>query len=69
MEKDEEKVSHWFESAGGARLEALVVGEDSQRLVYLITGPAPTDFAWAHDRWPVVIEAKPASSWEELRNG
>lgn len=69
MEKDEEKVSHWFESAGGARLEALVVGEDAQRRVYLVTGPAPANFAWAHDRWPVAIEEESAPSWGELRNG
>lgn len=54
MEKDEAKVSHWFDLEDGQSIEALVIGEDEQQRVYVITTEAPEEQAWVHDRWPLI---------------
>lgn len=54
MEKDEEKVSHWFALEPSQVIEGLVIGEGERQRVYVITTEAPADQAWAHDRWPLL---------------
>lgn len=54
MEKDEEKVSHWFDLAEGEVIEGLVVGDGEQQRVYVITTEAPEGLSWVHDRWPLI---------------
>jgi hypothetical protein len=53
MEKDEIKVSHWFDIEAGQTIEGLVIGEGEQQ-VYVITTDAPAGQAWVHDRWPLI---------------
>lgn len=74
MEKDAERKSHWFgHSIGKVHIAALVVGTAESKRVYLITGPAPQEFAWVHDRWPSLSgkteQAQPDSGWFEVGNG
>lgn len=40
-QKDEEKVSHWFELADSEMIEGLVVGPGEQQRVYVITTEPP----------------------------
>jgi len=54
MEKDESKVSHWFDLDAGQALEGLVIGEGDQQRVYVITTEAIDDQAWVHDQWPLL---------------
>lgn len=56
MEKDEAKVSQWFDLDAGQALEGLVVGERDQQRVYEITTDAPEGQAQAHGRWPVAAD-------------
>ncbi|HHG4904337.1 TPA: hypothetical protein ACPWGP_003377 [Pseudomonas aeruginosa] len=54
MEKDEEKVSHWFDLEPSQVIEGLVIGEIEQQRVYVITTEAPQEQSWVHDRWPLI---------------
>ncbi|MGE8499392.1 MAG: hypothetical protein ACN6O6_17965 [Pseudomonas sp.] len=54
MEKDEAKVSHWFDLAEGEMIEGLVIGDGEQQRLYVITTDAPAELAWVHDRWPLI---------------
>lgn len=56
MEKDEAKVSHWFDLEAGQTLEGLVIGADEEQRVYVITTSPPNEYAWLHDRWPLVSQ-------------
>lgn len=56
MEKDEQKVSHWFRLEGDQVIEGLVIGEGEQQKVYVITTEAPEEQAWVHDRWPLLCQ-------------
>ena len=40
--------------AGGLCFERLVIGEGEQRRVYIVTTDAPAEYAWIHDRWPLL---------------
>lgn len=54
MEKDEAKVSHWFELEPNQVIEGLVIGAGEEQKVYVITTEAPEEKAWVHDRWPLI---------------
>ncbi|MFU4390301.1 hypothetical protein [Pseudomonas paraeruginosa] len=54
MEKDDGKVSHWFDIESDQVIDGLVIGESEQQRVYVITTDAPADQAWVHDRWPLI---------------
>lgn len=54
MEKDEEKVSHWFDLKAGQAIEGLLIGEGEQQRVYVITTEPPVGLGWVHDRWPLI---------------
>lgn len=54
MEKDTERVSHWFDMNEGFGLECLILGEGDARRVYIVTTSPPPEFAFIHDRWPMI---------------
>jgi len=54
MEKDGEKVSHWFDLKPGQAIEGLVIGAGEEQKVYVITTEAPEEQAWVHNRWPLL---------------
>lgn len=68
MEKDAERVSHWFQAeTEEIELQALVIGEGDNRKVYIITSQPPEQYAWVHDRWPTTPQR--AVKWSERGNG
>jgi hypothetical protein len=56
MEKDAERVSHWFDVEDGQALECVVTGEPGDRRVYVVTSPSPPQFSAIHDRWPLIAQ-------------
>ncbi len=52
MEKDAEKVSHWIDVPLGKAIEALIVTNNDEQRIYVVTEDTPEEFAWVHDRWP-----------------
>jgi hypothetical protein len=52
---DKHRPSHWFNVPEGYALECLVIGEEDQRRVYVVTTEPPEEYAWVHDRWPRVV--------------
>lgn len=52
MEKDAERVSHWFDLEPGQAIEGLLLETDIEQRVYVVTTTSPVGYAWAHDRWP-----------------
>ena len=58
MEKDESKVSHWFDLEDGQVIEGLVIGTGEEQKVYVITTEAPGEHQWVHDRWPLLSASR-----------
>lgn len=58
MEKDEVKVSHWYDLEGDQAIEGLVIGEGETQKVYVITTDAPEGMDWVHDRWPLISASR-----------
>lgn len=56
MEKDAERVSHWFDLEDGYGLDCLVIGDAEDRRVYVVTSAPPAEYEWVHDRWPKVAQ-------------
>ena len=56
MEKDAEKVSHWIDVPEGMCIEALIVNNNDEQRVYVVTEDTPEEYAWVHDRWPKLAE-------------
>lgn len=54
MEKDESKVSHWFDLEPNQVIEGIVIGEGEEQRVYVITTSPPVEHEWVHDRWPLI---------------
>jgi putative SOS response-associated peptidase YedK len=54
MEKDAERVSHWFDVEDGQVLECVVTGEPGDQCVYVVTASSPLQFSAIHDRWPLI---------------
>ncbi len=53
MEKDKERVSHWFELKEGEWIQGLVAHKDDEARVYVVTiEPEPGAI---HDRWPKIL--------------
>lgn len=53
MEKDKERVSHWFELKQGEWIQGLVAHKDDETRVYVVTiEPEPGAI---HDRWPKIL--------------
>ncbi|BBT15093.1 hypothetical protein WP8S17C03_11420 [Metapseudomonas otitidis] len=65
MEKDADRVSHWFAGGGlETELRALLVGDGEEQRVYVVTGSPPERYAWVKDRWPVAMSVE----WDEMEN-
>jgi hypothetical protein len=58
MEKDEAKVSHWFDLEPGQAIEGLLIGEGEQQRVYVITTETPEEQVLVHDRWPLLSASR-----------
>ena len=63
MEKEGEsggkkRLSHWFDVPNGYALKCLVIGEGEQQRVYVVTTEPPAEYAWIHDRWPMLIKVQ-----------
>jgi hypothetical protein len=56
MEKDAERVSHWFDVEDGEALECVVTGEPGDQRVYVVTSPSPPQFSAIHERWPRIAQ-------------
>ncbi|MHB8088252.1 MAG: hypothetical protein ACYDH2_08365 [Anaerolineaceae bacterium] len=56
MEKDADKVSHWFDMKPDEVLQGLLTIQDSVARVYVVTTDTPEEFTYIHDRWPRVIK-------------
>lgn len=55
MEKDAERLSHWFDVEDGQALECVVTGEPGDQRVYIVTSPSPPQFSAIHERWPRIV--------------
>ena len=56
MEKDAEKVSHWFDMKAGEVVQGLLTVHDGAARVYVVTTDTPPEFGYIHDRWPRIIQ-------------
>jgi len=56
MEKDHEKVSHWFEMRPNEVIQGLLTVHDDTARVYVVTTDTPPEYSYIHDRWPRVIQ-------------
>lgn len=56
MEKDAEKVSHWFDMKAGEAVQGLLTVHDGAARVYVVTTDTPAEFSYIHDRWPRIIQ-------------
>ena len=54
---DKSRQSHWFGVSEGYALECLVIGEGEHRRVYIVTTYPPAEYAWVHDRWPLLVRS------------
>lgn len=52
MEKDADRVSHWIDVPEGMAIEGLIVRQNDEARLYVVTEGPPTEYAWVHDRWP-----------------
>ena len=56
MEKDAEKVSHWFDVKPDQVIQGLLTIHDDMARVYVVTTDTPSEFSYIHDRWPRLIQ-------------
>lgn len=56
MEKDHEKVSHWFDLKSDEVIQGLLTIHEDAARVYVVTTDTPQEFSFIHDRWPRVIQ-------------
>lgn len=56
MEKDHEKVSHWFDLKSDEVIQGLLTVHEDVARVYVVTTDTPQEFSFIHDRWPRVIQ-------------
>lgn len=54
MEKDEAKVSHWFDLEPDQCIQGLLLEDGEERRVYVVTGQPPDGFEMYHNRWPLL---------------
>lgn len=54
---DIDNAPHWFEVGAGQALKCLVIGETSERRVYLLTTRPPAQYFWVRDRWPLFVHS------------
>jgi len=56
MEKDHEKVSHWFNVKPDEVIQGLLTVHNGMAMVYVVTTDTPPEFGYIHDRWPRLIQ-------------
>ncbi len=61
MEKDADRVSHWFELKQDQFLVGLLLGWRDLRFIYVVTIPTPEEFRHIHHRWVQIEELKNVS--------
>jgi hypothetical protein len=54
MEKDQNKVSHWFNLEQGQFIQGVLANRGDEHRVYVVTVTPPMDNP-IHDRWPRII--------------
>ncbi|VEF11900.1 Uncharacterised protein [Pseudomonas fluorescens] len=52
MAYDIDRAPHWFYVGPGRSLKCVVVTEDFEQRVYLVTTRPPAEYFWIRDRWP-----------------
>lgn len=52
---EKSRASHWFDVPEGSALECLVIGEEEQQRVYVVTTEPTAEYVWIHDRWPLLV--------------
>ena len=60
MEKDANEARHWFDLEPGQFIQGLVAKLLGERRIYVVTIPAPPQFAQIHDRWPRIVSRETA---------
>lgn len=55
---DKNRPSHWFDVPQDYALSCLVLGEGENRRVYVVTTDPPPEYAWIHDRWPLICSVR-----------
>lgn len=55
MEKDSDKVSHWFKLKEGELLQGLLTVHQDAARVYVVTTDTPEEHNYIHDRWPRIL--------------
>ena len=53
MEKDKERVSHWFDLKQGEWIQGLVAHKDDESRVYVVT--VEPEAGAIHNRWPKIL--------------
>lgn len=56
MEKDAEKVSHWFDLEPTEAIQGLIAVQNNEARVYVVTTDTPREFGYIHDRWPRLVD-------------
>lgn len=56
MEKDTDRVSHWFELENNQFLVGMLLGWRDLRFIYVVTVPTPEEFRHIHHRWVLIRE-------------
>lgn len=57
MEKDPDKQTHWFDMEPEKAMLGVMLEQRGERFVYIITKPATDNYAIAHHRMPLLVEA------------
>lgn len=55
MEKDADEASHWFDLEPDQYIQGLLAHLGGERRIYVVTVPAPPEYARIHDRWPRLV--------------
>jgi hypothetical protein len=55
MEKDNDKISHWFDLKPNELLQGLLTIQNDNLRVYVVTTNTPEEYSYIHDRWPRVV--------------
>jgi putative SOS response-associated peptidase YedK len=57
MERGPDKAEHWFKLQPGQVIQGCLASSahNEYASVYIVTVPAPREFAHVHDRWPRVV--------------
>lgn len=68
MEKDDHRVSHWFEVPALEMIQGLVASVSDDSRVYVVTVQTPLEFPHIHDRWPRLVTRKSPPSLAPTKN-